>query len=60
MSKGIMVQKALDEMEKRLDHVSEIRTVGTNAVDVVGTIGEDTVRHTVYFDDGEIVFIGVK
>ena len=57
MSKGIMVQKALEEMEKRLDHVSELHTVGRNMVDVIGTMGGKTHHYRVHFKDNEIVII---
>ena len=60
MSKGIMVQKALEAMEERLEHVSELHTVGRNEVAVIGTMGGDTFHYRVHFEDNEIVSIGVK
>ena len=51
--------KAIDALDGRIEIIHDIYVHG-DEVDVIGTIGGDSVHYRVYFKDDEVISIGCK
>ena len=51
--------QAIDALDGSIEIIHDIYVHG-DEVDVIGTIGGDTVHYRVHFKDGEVDYIGCK